>query len=176
VRWAIRRLSRLEVGRPGTESRHSDGNSGLVSIPAKVKVGGEPVPGGGIKMDPSYEDSTAFSFLIIKFGPKDGSPCVTYSGVRGARLAAGPAPQAPSRNPLTDPGPSARRRGVSFPSVEGGGRRRSDSVCGVSTEMGREVAPHALASEERLEDIVHKRPEILGLGDLLLIGRQVITD
>jgi hypothetical protein len=40
----------------------------------------------------------------------------------------------------------------------------------------KEVAQAALASEERLEDIVQERPEILGLGDLLLIGRQVVTD
>ena len=67
------------VGKPGVEKRYSDSNSGLVSIPAKVKVGGKPVPGGGIKMDFSYEDSTEFMLLIIEFGPKDESPCVTYA-------------------------------------------------------------------------------------------------
>jgi hypothetical protein len=67
------------VGKPGVEKRYSDSNSGLVSIPAKVKVGGKPVPGGGIKMDFSYEDTTEFMLLIIEFGPKDESPCVTYA-------------------------------------------------------------------------------------------------
>jgi hypothetical protein len=67
------------VGEPGTASRYHDSNTGLVSIPAKVKVGGKPVPGGGIKMDFSSEDSTEFSILIIEFRPKDESPCVTYS-------------------------------------------------------------------------------------------------
>ena len=68
------------VGKPGIEKRYSDGNSGLISIPAKVKVGGKPVPGGGIKMEFSYDDPTAFSLLIIEYTP-DGleSPCVTYS-------------------------------------------------------------------------------------------------
>ena len=67
------------VGKPGTENRYSDGNSGLISIPAQVKVDGKKVPGGGIKMEFSYEDPTAFSLLIIEFGPKDGSPCITYA-------------------------------------------------------------------------------------------------
>jgi hypothetical protein len=68
------------VGKPGTETRYSDGNSGLISIPAKVTVNGKPVPGGGIKMEFSYEDPTAFSLLIIEFGgTKETSPCVTYS-------------------------------------------------------------------------------------------------
>jgi hypothetical protein len=66
------------VGKPGTETRYSDGNSGLISIPAQVKVNGKPVP-GAIKMEFSYEDPTAFSILIIEFGPTDQSPCVTYS-------------------------------------------------------------------------------------------------
>jgi RecB family endonuclease NucS len=39
-----------------------------------------------------------------------------------------------------------------------------------------EVLPAALDSEKRLEDIVEKGPEILGLGDLMQIGRQVMTD
>ncbi len=67
------------VGRPGTETRYSDGNSGLISIPAQVKVDGKKVPGGGIKMEFSYEEPTVFSLLIIEFGPKDGSPCITYA-------------------------------------------------------------------------------------------------
>ena len=37
------------------------------------------------------------------------------------------------------------------------------------------VAPAALDAEERLEDLVEGRIDILGLGDLLIIGRQVIT-
>jgi hypothetical protein len=36
-------------------------------------------PSSGIKMEFSYEDPTAFSLLIIEFGPKEGSPCITYS-------------------------------------------------------------------------------------------------
>ncbi len=68
------------IGKPGTETRYSDGNSGLVSIPAQVKVNGKPVPGGGIKMEFSSEDPTQFSLLIIEFGgDKETSPCVTYS-------------------------------------------------------------------------------------------------
>jgi hypothetical protein len=67
--------------------------------------------------------------------------------------------------------------GVSLPSVEGGEKAPVRfGLWRIDGDVVEEVAPHALASEERLEDIVHKRPEILGLGDLLLIGRQVITD
>jgi hypothetical protein len=68
------------VGKPGTETRYSDGDTGLVSIPAKVKVNGKPVPGGGIKMDFSSEDPTAFSILIIEYTPDEREePCITYS-------------------------------------------------------------------------------------------------
>ena len=37
------------------------------------------------------------------------------------------------------------------------------------------VRPAVLDAEERLEDLVEERIDILGLGDLLIIGRQVIT-
>lgn len=37
------------------------------------------------------------------------------------------------------------------------------------------VTPAALDAEERLEDLVEERIDILGLGDLLIVGRQVIT-
>jgi hypothetical protein len=68
------------VGKPGTETRYSDGNSGLLSIPAKVKVDGKPVPDGGIKMEFSYQDPTAFSLLIIEYTPEGReSPCITYA-------------------------------------------------------------------------------------------------
>lgn len=40
----------------------------------------------------------------------------------------------------------------------------------------RQVSPGVIASEERLEDIIEVRIEILGLGSLFVIGRQVITD
>jgi hypothetical protein len=67
------------VGKTGTETRYSDGSPGLVSIPAKVKVGGKVVEGGGIKMDFSSTEPKEFSMLIIEFGPRDEAPCVTYS-------------------------------------------------------------------------------------------------
>jgi hypothetical protein len=68
------------VGKPGTETRYSDGNSGLISIPAKVRVNGKLVPEGGIKMEFSYEDPTAFSLLIIEYTPDEREePCITYS-------------------------------------------------------------------------------------------------
>jgi hypothetical protein len=38
------------------------------------------------------------------------------------------------------------------------------------------VPPGAISSEERLEEIIEARVEILGLGSLLQIGRQIITD
>jgi len=38
------------------------------------------------------------------------------------------------------------------------------------------VPSAAIASEERLEEIIEARIDVLGLGDLFLIGRQVITD
>lgn len=40
----------------------------------------------------------------------------------------------------------------------------------------QQVPPTVIPSEERLEEILEARMEILGLGDLLQIGRQVITD
>lgn len=39
-----------------------------------------------------------------------------------------------------------------------------------------QVPPSGISSEERLEDILELRIEILGLGDLFQIGRQIITD
>jgi hypothetical protein len=67
------------VGKTGIEKRYSDGSPGLVSIPAKVKVAGKPVEGGAIKMDFSSTEPENFAMLIIEFGPRDESPCVTYS-------------------------------------------------------------------------------------------------
>jgi hypothetical protein len=46
----------------------------------------------------------------------------------------------------------------------------------VDGEKVEQVSASAIASEERLEDILEARIDILGLGDLLLVGRQVITD
>jgi hypothetical protein len=46
----------------------------------------------------------------------------------------------------------------------------------VDGESVEKVPPSPIASEERLEDILDRRIEILGLGDLFLIGRQVITE
>jgi hypothetical protein len=45
----------------------------------------------------------------------------------------------------------------------------------VEGEVAERVPASAIASEERLEDILEKKIEILGLGDLLPIGRQVVT-
>lgn len=46
----------------------------------------------------------------------------------------------------------------------------------VDGESVEQVPPSGISSEERLEDILEQRIEILGLGDLFQIGRQVITD
>jgi hypothetical protein len=46
----------------------------------------------------------------------------------------------------------------------------------VDGEAVEQVPTSGIASEERLEDILVTRIDILGLGDLLVIGRQVITD
>jgi hypothetical protein len=46
----------------------------------------------------------------------------------------------------------------------------------VDGESVEQVPTSAIASEERLEDILAARIDILGLGPLLQIGRQVITD
>src|SRR4051794_8595572 len=40
----------------------------------------------------------------------------------------------------------------------------------------QQVPPAAIASEERLEEMIEARVDILGLGNLFQIGRQVITD
>ncbi len=40
----------------------------------------------------------------------------------------------------------------------------------------QQVPRSAIASEERLEEIIEARSDVLGLGSLLQIGRQVITD
>jgi hypothetical protein len=40
----------------------------------------------------------------------------------------------------------------------------------------QQVPPTAIASEERLEQIIEARLDILGLGNLFKVGRQVITD
>lgn len=45
----------------------------------------------------------------------------------------------------------------------------------VNGETVTKVQTASLSAEERLEDFVEKRIDILGLGDLLIIGRQVIT-
>lgn len=67
------------VGKTGTETRYSDGDPGLVSIPAKVKVNGKLAENGAIKMDFSSSEPKEFSMLIIEFGPTTRPPCVTYS-------------------------------------------------------------------------------------------------
>jgi hypothetical protein len=68
------------VGKPGVEERYSDSNSGLISIPAKVTVGGKAVPKGGIKMEFSYENPTVFTLLIIEYSVgEEREPCVTYA-------------------------------------------------------------------------------------------------
>jgi len=46
----------------------------------------------------------------------------------------------------------------------------------VDGESVEQVSPSGISSEERLEDILEQRIEILGLGELFQIGRQVITD
>jgi hypothetical protein len=46
----------------------------------------------------------------------------------------------------------------------------------VDGDSVEQVPPSGIASEERLEDILELRIEILGLGKLFQIGRQVITD
>jgi hypothetical protein len=46
----------------------------------------------------------------------------------------------------------------------------------VDGESVEQVPPSGISSEERLEDILEQRIEILGLGELFQIGRQVITD
>jgi hypothetical protein len=43
-------------------------------------------------------------------------------------------------------------------------------------ESAQQVRSHVIASEERLERIIEKRLDILGLGKLFLVGRQVNTD
>ena len=40
----------------------------------------------------------------------------------------------------------------------------------------RQVSPGVITSEERLEDIIEARIDILGLGSLFVIGRQIVTD
>ncbi len=67
------------VGKTGKETRYSDDNQGIVSIPAKVRVDGKLVEGGAIKMDFSGVEENTFNILIIEFGPNDRPPCVTYS-------------------------------------------------------------------------------------------------
>ncbi len=46
----------------------------------------------------------------------------------------------------------------------------------VDGETVTKVETASLSAEERLEDFVEGRIDILGLGDLLIIGRQVITN
>jgi hypothetical protein len=46
----------------------------------------------------------------------------------------------------------------------------------VDGESVQPVAPSAISGEERLEDIVAERIDILGFGRLLRIGRQVRND
>ena len=46
----------------------------------------------------------------------------------------------------------------------------------VDDDAVEQVPPSAISSEERLEDILEQRIEILGLGNLFQIGRQVISD
>lgn len=46
----------------------------------------------------------------------------------------------------------------------------------VDGESVEQVPPSGISSEERLEDILEQRIEILGLGDLFQIGRQIEPD
>src|SRR5204863_8340435 len=46
----------------------------------------------------------------------------------------------------------------------------------VDGEQVEQVPRGAIASEERLEEIIEAKIDILGLGNLFHIGRQVITD
>lgn len=46
----------------------------------------------------------------------------------------------------------------------------------VDGESVEHVPTSGIASEERLEDILEARIDILGLGNLFQIGRQVVTD
>lgn len=46
----------------------------------------------------------------------------------------------------------------------------------IDGEVVEQVSPSGIASEERLEDILEERIDILGLGRLFQIGRQVVTD
>ena len=46
----------------------------------------------------------------------------------------------------------------------------------VDSDSVERVPPSGIGSEERLEEIIEERIDILGLGPLLLLGRQVITD
>ena len=46
----------------------------------------------------------------------------------------------------------------------------------VDGSLVQQVPPTVIASEERLEEIIEERIDILGLGNLFQIGRQVITD
>lgn len=46
----------------------------------------------------------------------------------------------------------------------------------VDSESVEQVPPSGIGSEERLEEIIEERVDILGLGALFVLGRQVITD
>jgi hypothetical protein len=46
----------------------------------------------------------------------------------------------------------------------------------VDSESVIQVPPSGIGSEERLEEIIEERIDILGLGNLFLLGRQVITE
>ena len=67
------------VGRTGMEKRYNDGELGIVSVRAKVRVGGKLAPRGGIKMSFQPFEANSLLTFIIEFGPKGEAPCVTYS-------------------------------------------------------------------------------------------------
>jgi hypothetical protein len=55
------------VGKPGEDPRYEN-SSRLISVPAKVFVGGKRVPQGGIKLEFNYEDPTEFQAMYIEWG------------------------------------------------------------------------------------------------------------
>jgi hypothetical protein len=55
------------VGKPGEDPRYEN-NSRLISVPAKVFVGGKQAKQGGIKLEFNYENPTDFQAVYIEWG------------------------------------------------------------------------------------------------------------
>ncbi len=55
------------VGKPGVDPRISD-SSRLISVPAKVFIGGKLAPKGAIKLEFNYEKPTEFQTMYILWG------------------------------------------------------------------------------------------------------------